>query len=83
MKNSGSFRISALNIDCGCLLELPQGGSSNKYPQYMFLSRNKKTTRIFHLKDIYTYILSAHNMFSWQNKKNIETTPSYLELCNT
>ena len=42
MKNSGSFYISAQNIDCGYLLELPQRGSSNKYPQSMFLSRNKK-----------------------------------------
>ena len=42
MKNSGNFHISAQNIDCGYLLELPQGGSSNKYPQSMFLSRNKK-----------------------------------------
>ena len=42
MKNSGSFHISALNIDGGYLLELPRRGSSNKYPQSMFLSRNKK-----------------------------------------
>ena len=43
MKNSGSFHISDLNIDCGYLLELPQRGSSNEYPQSNFLSRNKKT----------------------------------------
>ena len=54
MKNSGSFHISAQNIDCGYSLEPPlRGGSneynnlsmrggSNEYPQYMFLSRNKK-----------------------------------------
>ena len=30
------FHISVQNIDCGYLLELP-----NKYPQSMFLSRNK------------------------------------------
>ena len=30
------------NIDCGYSLELPHRGGSNKYPQYMFLSRNKK-----------------------------------------
>ena len=41
MKNSGSFHISVKNIDCGYLLELPRRGSSNKYPQSMFLSRNK------------------------------------------
>ena len=42
MKNSGSFYISAQNIDCGYLLEQPQRGGSNEYPQSMFLSRNKK-----------------------------------------
>ena len=43
MKNSGSFHISALNIDRGYLLEPPRRGGSNKYPQSMFLSINKKT----------------------------------------
>ena len=42
MKNSGSCHIFAQNIDCGYSLELPQRGGSNKYPQFMFLSRNKK-----------------------------------------
>ena len=42
MKNSGSFHISAQNIYCGYSLEPPQQGSSNKYSQSMFLSRNKK-----------------------------------------
>ena len=42
IKNSDIFHISAQNIDCGYLLELPQRGSSNEYPQSMFLSRNKK-----------------------------------------
>ena len=41
-KNSNIFHISAQNIDCGYLLELPHIGGSNKYPQSMFLSRNKK-----------------------------------------
>ena len=40
-KNSG-IHISAQNIDCGYLLELPHQGGSNEYPQPMFLSRNKK-----------------------------------------
>ena len=39
MKNSGSFRISAQNIDCVYLLKWR--GSSNKYPQSIF-ERNKK-----------------------------------------
>ena len=43
MKNSGSFHISTLNIDCGYSLEPSRRGGSNEYPQSMFLSRNKKT----------------------------------------
>ena len=42
MKNSGSFHISAQNIDCGYSLEPPHQGGSNEYPQSMFLSRNRK-----------------------------------------
>ena len=42
IKNSDIFHISAQNIDCVYLLELPRGGSSNEYLQSMFLSRNKK-----------------------------------------
>ena len=42
MKNSGSFQISAQNLDCGYSLEPPRRGGSNEYPQSMFLSRNKK-----------------------------------------
>ena len=41
MKNSDIFHISAQNIDCGYSLEPPQWGGSNKYPQSMFLSKNK------------------------------------------
>ena len=43
MKNSGNIHISALNIDCGHLLEPLRRGGSNEYPQSMFLSRNQKT----------------------------------------
>ena len=43
MKTSGSVLISALNVDCGYLLEPPRRGGSNEYPQSMFLNRNKKT----------------------------------------
>ena len=42
VKNSDNFHISAQNIDCVYLLELPRQGGSNEYPQSMFLSRNKK-----------------------------------------
>ena len=43
MKTSDSVLISALNVDCGYLLEPPRRGGSNEYPQSMFLSRDKKT----------------------------------------
>ena len=42
IKKNDVFHISAQNIDCGYLLEPPRRGGSNKYPQSMFLSRNKK-----------------------------------------
>ena len=42
MKNSGSFDISAQNIDYGYLLEPPQRGSSNEYPQSMFFAEIRK-----------------------------------------
>ena len=51
-KKKDIFHISAQNIDCGYSLEPPSwGGSSleppswggsNEYPQFLFLSRNKK-----------------------------------------
>ena len=41
-KTLNFFHISAQNIDCGYSLEPPRRGGSNEYPQYMFLSRNKK-----------------------------------------
>ena len=43
MKNSGSFHVSAPNIDCWHLLEPPRRGGSTEYPQSIFWSRNKKT----------------------------------------
>ena len=42
MKNCDIFLIFAQNIDCGYTLEPPHGGSSNKYSQSMFYSKNKK-----------------------------------------
>ena len=41
MKNSGSFHISAQNIDCWYSLEPPRRGGSNEHSQSVFLSRNK------------------------------------------
>ena len=42
MKNSYILHISDQNIDCEYSLEPPRRGGSNEYPQFMFLSRNKK-----------------------------------------
>ena len=41
-KKSDVFHISAQNINCRYPLEPHRRGGSNKCPQYMFLSRNKK-----------------------------------------
>ena len=55
IKISDIFHISGQNIDCGYLLELPRRGSSNKYPQSMFLSRNKKKN-VYPCKPQFYYI---------------------------
>ena len=43
IKKSDIFHISAQNIDCGYLLELPHRGGSNEYPQPMFWAEIWKT----------------------------------------
>ena len=55
IKNSDIFHISVQNIDCGYSLELPRRGSSNEYPQPMFLSRNKKNN-VYPCKPQFYYI---------------------------
>ena len=55
IKKSDIFHISAQNIDCGYSLELPHRGSSNEYPQSMFLSRNKKNN-VYLFKPQFYYI---------------------------
>ena len=42
MKNSDIFHISAQNIDYRYLLEPPQWGGSNEYPQSMFWAEIRK-----------------------------------------
>ena len=54
-KNSDIFHIYAQNIDCGYSLELPHWGNSNRYPQSMFLSRNKKNN-VYPFKPQFYYI---------------------------
>ena len=41
IKNSDIVHISALNIDCGYLLEPPRRDGSNEYPQSMLFSLGK------------------------------------------
>ena len=53
-KNSNIFHISAQNIYCGYSLEPPRRGGSNKYPQSMFLRRNKKN--VYPCKPQFYYI---------------------------
>ena len=55
IKNSDIFHISAPNIDCRYSLELPRRGSSNEYPQSMFLSKNKKNN-VYPCKPQFYYI---------------------------
>ena len=55
IKNSDIFHISAQNIDCCYSLEPPRRGGSNKYPQSMLLSRNKKNN-VYPLKPRFYYI---------------------------
>ena len=54
-KNSDNFHISAQNIDCVYLLEPPQWGISNEYPQSMFWGRNKKNN-VYLCKPEFYYI---------------------------
>ena len=61
MKNSGSFHISAQNIDYGYLLEPPRWSGSNKYTQSIFLSRNKKIN-VYPCKPQLYCIKSTHNL---------------------
>ena len=70
-KNSDIFHISAQNIDCGHSLELPRQGSSNEYPQSMFLSRNKKNNvypckpQFYYIKVGFKGVKKYIGMFSW------------------
>ena len=49
------FHIPSLNIDCGYSLEPPRRGGFNEYPQYMFLSINKKNN-VYPCKPQFYYI---------------------------
>ena len=58
IKNPDIFYISAQHIDCGYSLEPPRQVvrcGSNKYPQSMFLNRNKKNN-VYPCKPQFYYI---------------------------
>ena len=55
-KTSVIVHISAQNIDCGYSLEPPRRGGSNEYPQFMFLSKNKKND-VYPCKPQFYYII--------------------------
>ena len=55
IKNSYIFHNSAQNIDCRYSLEPPRRGGSNENPQFMFLSRNRKTN-VYPCKPQFYYI---------------------------
>ena len=42
-----NFSYFSIKTCCGYSLEVPQGGTSSEYPQYMFLLRNKKNISSF------------------------------------
>ena len=50
------------NINCGYSLEVPQWGTSNEYPQFMFSQRNKKYICTFLLKK--KYIIWGYDIIS-------------------
>ena len=54
-KNLNISHTSDQNIDCGYSLEPPRRGGSNKYPQSMFLGRNKKNN-VYPCKPQFYYI---------------------------
>ena len=55
IKKTDIFHISAQNIDWVYSLEPPGWGSSNEYPQSMFLSKNKKNS-VYSCKPQFYYI---------------------------
>ena len=58
------------NIRCGYILEVPQWGASNEYPQHMFSCKNKKNISTFRLKKRILSRAMWHT-FWWRNKKKV------------
>ena len=59
-----NYDIYAQNIYCVYSLEPPRRGGSNEYPQFMFLSRNKKNT-VYPCKPQFYGVKIYTGMFSW------------------
>ena len=49
------FSFLDKNISCGYSLEVPHQGTSNEYPQHMFLSRNKKQSILLGWKKLWRF----------------------------
>ena len=65
-----SFLFLHENICCGYLLEVPQRGASNEYPQHMFSWRNKKNIMwIPHLICSYGFMKKYIPKKTYLNKK--------------
>ena len=70
-RNSDTFHISAVTINCVYSLELPWWGSSKEYPQSMFLSRDKKNnvypckSQFYYIKVEFKGSQNYIGMFSW------------------
>ena len=68
---SDIFHVFAQNIDCGYSLEPPRWGGSNEYPQFMFLSRNKKNNvylckpQFYYIKVGFKGVKNYIGKFSW------------------
>ena len=79
MKNSGSFHISAQNIDCGYSLEPPHRGGSNEYPQSMFPSRNMKN-KVYPCKPQFYYIKVGFNGGQNSKRRMLQILPRMLSV---
>ena len=53
------------NICCGYSLEVPQRGTSNEYPQHMFLWSNKEKINTFGLKKAPKLVLLLKGVKLW------------------
>ena len=70
VKNSDIFYIFTQNIDYGYSLEPPWWGSSKKYPQPMFLSRNNKSN-IYPCKTQFYYVkVGLKGVWGWGGGQN-------------